>query len=115
MLVSVTGGTGFVGAHSVAAVLRAGHRVRLLVRDEGTVERALAPLGVDTGALDDRDADAAPREKVRDRRADDAGAADDDVLRRHLRCRSFEYCHSARSIVLIGSRLRSLTARMNHV
>lgn len=52
MLVSVTGGTGFVGAHSVAAVLRAGHRVRLLVRDEGTVERALAPLGVDTGALD---------------------------------------------------------------
>jgi nucleoside-diphosphate-sugar epimerase len=52
MLVSVTGGTGFVGAHSVAAVLRAGHRVRLLVRDESTVERALAPLGVDTGAVD---------------------------------------------------------------
>lgn len=52
MLVSVTGGTGFVGAHSVAAVLRAGHRVRLLVRDEGTVEPALAPLGVGTGAVD---------------------------------------------------------------
>ncbi|MEV7097650.1 SDR family NAD(P)-dependent oxidoreductase [Amycolatopsis sp. NPDC051045] len=52
MLVSVTGGTGFVGAHSVAAVLRAGHRVRLLVRDESAVERALAPLGVDTGAVD---------------------------------------------------------------
>jgi nucleoside-diphosphate-sugar epimerase len=52
MLVSVTGGTGFVGAHSVAAVLRAGHRVRLLVRDESTVERALAPLGVDAGAVD---------------------------------------------------------------
>ncbi|WP_410671997.1 NAD-dependent epimerase/dehydratase family protein [Amycolatopsis sp. cmx-4-68] len=52
MLVSVTGGTGFVGAHSVAAVLRAGHRVRLLVRDESTVERALAPLGVDVAAVD---------------------------------------------------------------
>lgn len=52
MLVSVTGGTGFVGAHSVAAILEAGHRVRLLVRDESTVERALAPLGVDAGAVD---------------------------------------------------------------
>jgi dihydroflavonol-4-reductase len=52
MLVSVTGGTGFVGAHSVAAILRAGHRVRLLVRDESTVEPALAPLGVDAGAVD---------------------------------------------------------------
>lgn len=52
MLVGVTGGTGFVGAHSVAALLGAGHRVRLLVRDESTVEHALAPLGVDTGAVD---------------------------------------------------------------
>ncbi|MDQ2586815.1 NAD-dependent epimerase/dehydratase family protein [Saccharothrix yanglingensis] len=52
MLVSVTGGTGYVGSHSVAAVLRAGHRVRLLVRDESAVDRALAPLGVDPGAVD---------------------------------------------------------------
>lgn len=52
MLVSVTGGTGFVGAHSVAAMVRRGHRVRLLVRDEGKVERALAPLGVDLGAVE---------------------------------------------------------------
>jgi nucleoside-diphosphate-sugar epimerase len=52
MLVSITGGTGYVGAHSAAAVLRAGHRVRLLVRDESTVERALAPLGVDPAAVD---------------------------------------------------------------
>ncbi|MFD0889680.1 NAD-dependent epimerase/dehydratase family protein, partial [Streptosporangium algeriense] len=42
MLVSVTGGTGFVGAHSVAAFLRAGHRVRLLVREPSGVARALA-------------------------------------------------------------------------
>jgi nucleoside-diphosphate-sugar epimerase len=52
MLVGVTGGTGFVGAHTVAAVLRAGHRVRLLVRDESLVDRALGPFGVDTGAVD---------------------------------------------------------------
>lgn len=44
MLVSVTGGTGFVGAHSVAAFLRAGHRVRLLVREPSRVVPALAPL-----------------------------------------------------------------------
>lgn len=52
MLVSFTGGTGYVGSHSVAAVLRAGHRVRLLVRDESTVDGALAPLGVDTSAVE---------------------------------------------------------------
>lgn len=52
MLVGITGGTGYVGAHSAAAVLRAGHRVRLLVRDESAVERALAPLGVDAGNVD---------------------------------------------------------------
>ena len=52
MLVSVTGGTGFVGAHSVAAIVRRGHRVRLLVRDESKVNRALAPLGVGPAAID---------------------------------------------------------------
>lgn len=52
MLVSVTGGTGFVGAHSVAAIVRSGHRVRLLVRDESTVEPALAPLDVPAAAVD---------------------------------------------------------------
>lgn len=52
MLVGVTGGTGFVGAHSVAAIIRAGHRVRLLVRDEPSVGRALAPLGAATAGVD---------------------------------------------------------------
>ncbi|WP_214410610.1 NAD-dependent epimerase/dehydratase family protein [Sphaerisporangium fuscum] len=52
MLVSVTGGTGFVGAHSVAAVVRDGHRVRMLVRDPAKVERALLPLGVPLGAVE---------------------------------------------------------------
>ncbi|MDH2424472.1 NAD-dependent epimerase/dehydratase family protein [Sphaerisporangium sp. TRM90804] len=52
MLVSVTGGTGFVGAHSVAAIVHMGHRVRLLVRDASKVERALAPFAVPPGAVD---------------------------------------------------------------
>ncbi|HEX3588109.1 MAG TPA: SDR family NAD(P)-dependent oxidoreductase [Pseudonocardiaceae bacterium] len=52
MLVSVTGGTGFLGAHSVAALARAGHRVRLLVRDQSSVGRALTPLGVGAAEVD---------------------------------------------------------------
>jgi nucleoside-diphosphate-sugar epimerase len=54
MLVCVTGGTGFLGAHSVAGLTRAGHRVRLLVRDTATVSPALTPLGVDPAAVDVR-------------------------------------------------------------
>lgn len=64
MLVSVTGGTGFVGAHSVAAMTRAGHRVRLLVRDRSTVEHAFRPLGVDPGAVDVVDGDVLDRDSV---------------------------------------------------
>ncbi|NKE63709.1 NAD-dependent epimerase/dehydratase family protein [Lentzea sp. PSKA42] len=51
MLVCMTGGTGFLGAHTVAAAVRAGHRVRLLVRDESAVEPALAPFGVDVDVV----------------------------------------------------------------
>lgn len=46
MRVLVTGGTGFVGSHSVRALLEAGHEVRLLVRDERRAAPALEPLGV---------------------------------------------------------------------
>jgi hypothetical protein len=35
MRVLVTGGTGFVGAHSVAAPVPQGHQVRLPVADQG--------------------------------------------------------------------------------
>ncbi|MCR3752195.1 Nucleoside-diphosphate-sugar epimerase [Lentzea californiensis] len=52
MLVSVTGGTGFVGSHSVAAFVAAGHRVRLLARDPGDVPEVLRPLGVDPAAVE---------------------------------------------------------------
>ncbi|MEU5047130.1 NAD-dependent epimerase/dehydratase family protein [Streptomyces griseorubiginosus] len=52
MLICVTGGTGFVGAHTVATIVRSGARVRLLVRDIAQVKRALGPLGVDLSAVD---------------------------------------------------------------
>lgn len=46
MLVLVTGGTGFVGAHTVNALLGAGHEVKLLVRSADRIAPALEPLGV---------------------------------------------------------------------
>jgi dihydroflavonol-4-reductase len=52
MLITVTGGTGFIGAHSIAALLGDGHRVRMFVRDAALVPKALAPLGIDPGVVD---------------------------------------------------------------
>ncbi|WP_307795953.1 NAD-dependent epimerase/dehydratase family protein [Amycolatopsis sp. 195334CR] len=48
----MTGGTGFAGAHSVAAIVARGHRVRLLARDPASAGPALEPLGVDPAAVD---------------------------------------------------------------
>jgi nucleoside-diphosphate-sugar epimerase len=45
--VLVTGATGFVGSHSTAAIVNAGHHVRLLVRDADKAARVLGNLGVD--------------------------------------------------------------------
>src|SRR5262245_3251081 len=47
MLVLVTGGTGYVGAHAIAALVGKGHRVRVLARSPGRIPASLAPLGVD--------------------------------------------------------------------
>jgi len=49
--VAVTGGTGYVGAYTVKALLDAGHEPRLLVRDRKRLAGA-GSLGVDVDALD---------------------------------------------------------------
>ncbi len=46
--VLVTGGTGFVGFHTVKALHEAGHEVRLLVRSPDKMRRVMAPFGLDT-------------------------------------------------------------------
>jgi dihydroflavonol-4-reductase len=66
MHVLITGGTGFIGAHSVAAVLAAGHRVRLLVRNPAWVERALPPLAVEPGSIEVVTGDTTRRADVED-------------------------------------------------
>jgi nucleoside-diphosphate-sugar epimerase len=47
MKVMVTGGTGFIGAHTVRALVDAGHDVRLLVRRPELLDTVLKPLGVE--------------------------------------------------------------------
>lgn len=46
MRIVVTGGTGFVGSHSVKSLSDAGHSVKLLVRSPDRIRQALDPLGV---------------------------------------------------------------------
>lgn len=52
MRVMITGGTGFLGAHTTAALIAAGHEPRLLVRNADRVAANIGPLGVETDALD---------------------------------------------------------------
>jgi dihydroflavonol-4-reductase len=47
MRVLVTGATGFLGCHTAAALLDAGHQVRVLVRSPDNVRPALEPVGVE--------------------------------------------------------------------
>lgn len=54
MTVLVTGGTGFVGAHTVRALVDEGHDVRLVVRRPEQVPVSLALVGVDADTVDVR-------------------------------------------------------------
>jgi dihydroflavonol-4-reductase len=47
LFVLVTGGTGYVGSHSIAALAGAGHRIRVLARSPERIPTALEPLGID--------------------------------------------------------------------
>jgi dihydroflavonol-4-reductase len=44
--------TGYVGSHTVAALVEGGHEVRLLVRAVQRVALAVAPLGLQAADLD---------------------------------------------------------------
>ena len=47
MKIMVTGGTGFVGSHTVAELLGRGHHVTLLVRNPELINRAAIPFNID--------------------------------------------------------------------
>jgi uncharacterized protein YbjT (DUF2867 family) len=52
MRVLVTGASGFVGSHTLKALLGMGHRPRLLVRDPGRAAGVLGEIGVSAGAVE---------------------------------------------------------------
>lgn len=71
MKVLITGGTGFVGSHTVSEVLKNGHEVRLLVRSMEKIGPALKPFGVED--IDAVQGDVLDRESV-EKAAEDCDA-----------------------------------------
>ena len=65
MLVAITGGTGFVGSFTVAAVLAQGHDVRLLVRSPDKVAPVMKLQGLDPDAVEVVVADLTDRAAIR--------------------------------------------------
>src|SRR3954447_21734176 len=64
MRVAVTGGTGYVGAFTVQALVDAGHQPRLLVRSRDKLAATVGALGVDLASLDVVDGDMTDAQSV---------------------------------------------------
>ena len=65
MKVLVTGGTGFVGCHTVSRLVRDGHEIRMLVRSEDRVSPALIPVGVNTSQVEVLLGDVTDRDSIK--------------------------------------------------
>ena len=65
MKVLVTGATGFIGSHTVAAVKAAGHDVKLFVRNPTRIEPALKPHGLSPGDFEHATGDVNDIQSVR--------------------------------------------------
>ena len=66
MRVLITGATGFVGSHTAAAMVRAGHDVRVLARTPAKATAVLGGVGVDAERVDIREGDMTDAASVAD-------------------------------------------------
>ena len=64
MNVMITGGTGFVGSHTVSELIKDGHEIRLLVRSKEKIEPTLLPFGIKTQDIDAIQGDVLDRKSI---------------------------------------------------